>query len=123
MMPIFLLTHSDRFFFLINIASYLLLPSLVFVTFVAAGLAGRAARFWMWLMPAALCYAMQAGSISNDTIAATYFLAAIYFALQARQTGNIQDLWLSFLAAGLLTGIKASNLHCCCPSPGQSGPA
>jgi hypothetical protein len=64
----------------------------------------------MWLLPAALCYAMQAGSISNDTIATTYFLSAICFALQARRTGNVRDLWLALLAAGLLTGVKGSNL-------------
>ena len=110
MMPLFVVTHSDRFFFLINIVSYLLLPSLVFVVFAVAGLPRRVAWFWMWLLPAALCYSMQAGSISNDTIAATYFLSAIYFALQARRTRNIRDVWLAFLAAGLLTGVKASNL-------------
>ncbi len=110
MMPLFVVTHSDRFFFLINIAGYLLLPGLIFVVFVAAGVARRVARFWMWLLPAALCYAMQAGSISNDTIAVTYFLSAIYFAFEARRTGNVRNLWLAFLAAGLLTGVKASNL-------------
>ncbi|MGP8200402.1 MAG: hypothetical protein ACLQU4_12975 [Limisphaerales bacterium] len=110
MMPLFVLTHSDRLFFLINIIAYLLLPGLVFLVFVAAGVARRVAWFWMWLLPAALCYAMQAGSISNDTIAATYFLAAIYFALEARRSGNVRNLWLAFLAAGLLTGVKASNL-------------
>src|SRR5271157_1455951 len=31
MMPIFVVTRSDRFFFLINIVSYLLLPGLVFL--------------------------------------------------------------------------------------------
>jgi hypothetical protein len=110
MMPLFLVTHSDRLFFLINIAAYLLLPGLVFVVFLAAGVARRVAWFWMWLMPAALCYAMQAGSISNDTIAVTYFLSALYFAFQARRHGSAGDLWLAFLAAGLLTGVKASNL-------------
>ena len=110
MMPIFVVTHSDRFFFLINIVCYLLLPGLIFVVFVACGVGRRLAWFWMWLLPAALCYAMQAGSICNDTIAATYFLAAIYFAFQARRTCDVRDLWLAFLAAGLLTGVKATNL-------------
>jgi hypothetical protein len=110
MMPIFVLTHSDRIFFLINIAAYLLLPSLTFLVFTAAGMGRRAAWFWMWLLPAALCYAMQAGSFSNDTIAVTYFLASIYFALDTRRTGNVRNLWLALLAGGLLTGVKASNL-------------
>jgi hypothetical protein len=110
MMPLFVVTHSDRFFFLINIVSYLFLPTLIFLVFVAAGLPRRVAWFWMWLLPAALCYAMQAGSISNDTIAATYFLSAIYFALQARRTCSVRNLWMAFLATALLTGVKASNL-------------
>lgn len=110
MMPLFVLTHGDRLFFLINVAAYFLLPGLIFVVFVTSGVSRRVAWFWMWLLPAALCYAMQAGSISNDTIATTYFLAAIYFAFQARRTWRVGNLWLSFLAAGLLTGVKASNL-------------
>jgi putative flippase GtrA len=64
----------------------------------------------MWLLPAALCYAMQAGSISNDTLAGIYFLSAIYFAFEARRSGNVRHLWMGFLATGLLTGVKASNL-------------
>jgi hypothetical protein len=123
MMPMFVLTHSDRFFFLINIVGYLLLPGLVFVTFVAGGLGRQAAWFWMWLMPAALCYAMQAGSISNDTIAATYFLAAVYFAFQARRTGDVHNLWLAFLAGGLLTGVKGSNLPLILPVAAAIWPA
>jgi hypothetical protein len=110
MMPLFVVTHSDRLFFLINIVAYLLLPGLVFVVFVAGGAARRVAWFWMWLLPASLCYAMQAGSISNDTIAATYFLSAIYFAFEARRTCAVRNLWLAFLATGLLTAVKASNL-------------
>lgn len=110
MMPMFILTHSDRLFFLFNIAAFVFLPTLVFLVFRAGGAARRVAWFWMWLLPAALCYAMQAGSISNDTIAATYFLAAIYFALNARLSGKAGDVWLSLLAIGLLTGVKASNL-------------
>lgn len=110
MMPIYIFTHSDRLFFLINVIAYLFLPSLVFVVFVACGMKKRAAWFWMWVLPAALCYAMQAGSISNDTIAATYFLSALYFAFRARQSRAVRDVWLSILAAGVLTGVKASNL-------------
>jgi hypothetical protein len=115
MMPIFVLTHSDRYFFLINIAAYLLLPSLIFLVFLRAGVGRRAAWFWMWVFPAALCYAMQAGSFSNDTIAVTYFLAALYFAIEARRTSSVRNVWVAFLAAGLLTGVKASNLPLCLP--------
>lgn len=110
MMPLFIFTHSDRIFFLINIAAYLLLPALTFLVFTGAGLSSRAAWLWMWLMPAALCYAMQAGSISNDTIAVTYFLCALFFAFEARRTNDVRDVWYSTLAAALMTGVKASNL-------------
>ena len=123
MMPLFVVTHSDRLFFLINIIAYLLIPSLVFLLFVTAGMPGRTARFWMWLLPAALCYAMQAGSISNDTIATTYFLSAIFFALHARRARAVRYLWLSFLAAGLLTGVKASNLPLLLPIAWAMWPA
>jgi hypothetical protein len=115
MMPLFMVTHSDRLFYLLNIAAYLLLPALVFLVFVGAGAPRRVAWFWMWLMPAALCYAMQAGSISNDTIAVIYFLGALYFAFQARRNGSIADLWLAFLAGGLMTGVKGSNLPLALP--------
>jgi hypothetical protein len=123
MMPFFVITHSDRLFFLINIAAYSLLPSFIFVILIAVGVARRVAWFWMWLLPGALCYAMQAGSISNDTIAATYFMAAIYYAYHARRTGAVRYLWLSFLAAGLLTGIKASNLPLLLPIAWAMWPA
>ena len=115
MMPIYAITHSDRFFFLINIVAYIFLPSLIFVVFVACGVARRAAWFWMWVLPTGLCFAMQAGSISNDTIAASYFLGALYFAFRAKRTRAVRDVWLSILAAGLLTGIKASNLPLALP--------
>jgi hypothetical protein len=123
MMPSFVLTHSDRFFFLINAVAYLLLPTLVFVLFAAAGAARRVAWFWMWLLPAALCYAMQAGSISNDTIAAVYFLSALYFAFEARRTRTLRHLWLACVAAGLLTGVKASNLPLLLPVAWAMWPA
>jgi hypothetical protein len=123
MMPLLVLTHSDRFFFLLNVIPYLLLPGLVFLVFTAAGATRRVAWFWMWVLPSALCYAMQAGSISNDTIAVTYFLAAIYFACEARRTGEVRNLWLAFLAAGLLTAVKATNLPLLLPIAWAMWPA
>jgi hypothetical protein len=110
MMPLFAFSHSDRFFFLINVAAYLLMPSLVFGVFAGLGVPRRAAWYWMWLMPMGLCYIMQGGSIGNDSFAVTYTLAAIWFGLRAAHSGRVSDLWLAILAGALLTGVKGSNL-------------
>ena len=110
MAPLFALTKSDRGFFLINILSYALLPGLTYAAFIRLGIARRVAWYWMWLLPCGICFATQAGSICNDAFAAIYLLASIYFALQARVSRKISDLWLSVLAAALLTAAKGSNL-------------
>lgn len=110
MMPMLVLTHSDRFIFLINFAGYLLMPGLLFSVLVEAGVAARVAWAWMWLLPMGYCYLMEAGSIGNDMIAASYVLAALYFAFRARKSSRVEDLGLAFVAAGLATGVKASNL-------------
>jgi hypothetical protein len=110
MMPILVLTHSDRLLFLINLSGFLLMPGLLFSVLVGAGVSGRVAWAWMWLLPMGFSYIMQAGSIGNDTIAAVYVLAAVYFAFRARKTGRMEDLGLAFVATGLATGVKASNM-------------
>jgi len=110
MMPIFILTHSDRFFFLINLASFLLMPGLIFSALVAAGVTKRVAWTWMWLLPMGFCYIMQAGGIGNDILAVTYVLAAVAYGLRAARDRSPEQLRLALLAAGLATGIKAANL-------------
>ncbi len=110
MMPMLVLTHSDHFFFLINLAGFLLMPGLLFSVLVEVGVAPRVAWAWMWLLPLGFCYLTEAASIGNDTIAASYVLASIYFAFRARKRGRVEDLALAFLAASLATGIKASNI-------------
>lgn len=110
MAPLFALTRSDRGFFLINLLPYLLLPGLIFSTFVRLGISKRVAWVWMWLLPCGYCFVLQAGSIANDSFAAIYLLAALCFGLRARQTGRLSDVCISILAAALLTGAKASNL-------------
>ena len=82
--PILLFFHSDRWLFLFNGFSFLLLPGLVFSVFRRLGLSGRVAWHWMWLLPAGLCFALQAGSLGNDIFGAALALAAIDFALRAR---------------------------------------
>jgi hypothetical protein len=110
MMPLLVWTHSDRFFFLINLAGYFLMPGLLFSILVEAGVAARVAWAWMWLLPMGFCYFTEAGSIGNDTIAASYILAAVYFSFRARKTGRVKYLALALLSAALATGVKASNI-------------
>jgi hypothetical protein len=64
----------------------------------------------MWLLPTGYGFLLQAGSAANDTFPAVYALAAIDFALRARQSGRFSDAAHSILSAALLTGAKASNL-------------
>jgi hypothetical protein len=108
--PFMLFTRTDRFVFLINFVSFLLLPGAVFSAFVWLGIRPRAAWYWMWLVPSGYCFVLQAGSIANDSFAAVFALAALVFAFRARAFGRIVDLWMSGLAAALLTGSKSSNL-------------
>jgi hypothetical protein len=108
--PLLLFFHTDRLLFLINFVSYLLLPGLVFQLLSGLGVRRRVAWHWMWIVPSGYCFVLQAGSISNDAFATIYGLAAMVFALRARRTREVADAWLALLAAGLLTGAKASNL-------------
>jgi hypothetical protein len=64
----------------------------------------------MWLVPTGYCFVLQAGSIANDLFGAVFALAALDYALRARESKRHEDLWLSILSAALLTGSKASNL-------------
>ncbi len=103
-------TKTDRLVFLINIASFLLLPGLVFSSFQRLGVPRRAAWHWAWIAPTGYCFLLQAGGIGNDMFAAVFALAAIDFALRAKESGNPRDFWFSILSAALLTGAKTSNL-------------
>jgi hypothetical protein len=108
--PLFVFMKTDRFVFLINFVSFLLLPGLIFSLFVGFGIRPRAAWYWMWLLPSGYCFVLQAGSIANDSFAAVFALAAIVFAMRARVSRQIGELWISVLAVALLTGAKTSNL-------------
>jgi hypothetical protein len=108
--PLLLLTKSDRALFLINYIHFLLLPGLFFGIATRLGVGKRAAWNWMWILPSGYCFILQAGSIANDSFMAVYALAAIYFALRARLWRRLDDIWISILAAGVLTGSKASAL-------------
>jgi len=108
--PFIALLRTDRPLFLINIVSFLLLPGLVFSLFTRLGVRRRTAWHWMWLVPTGYCFLLQAGSISNDLFGAVFAMAAVDFALRARQEKKMGDLWLAILAAGLMTAGKAFNI-------------
>lgn len=110
MLPGLSVFHTLRFAFLINVISFLLLPGLVFLVFSALGVKRSVAGTWMWVLPCASCFVMEAGSIGNDLFATVYVLAALLFALRAIESGKKFDLILSVLSAALMTGTKASNL-------------
>lgn len=108
--PWFALTKTDRLVFLINIASFLLLPGLIFSVFHRLGVRRRVAWCWAWIAPTGYCFLLQAGGIENDMFGAVFALAAVDFALRAKESGCVRDFWLSILSAALLTGAKTSNL-------------
>jgi hypothetical protein len=120
--PLLFLTNTDRFFFLVNTACYSLLPGVAFEMFWRAGISKRVAWCWMWLIPAAYVFAVQAGSIGNDLTGTLYAVASIAFALRARDNGRISDLALSLLAVAICTGIKNTNLPILLPWAVALGP-
>lgn len=108
--PLMLFTRTDRLIFLINIVSYLMLPGLTFSVFTRLQVRRRVAWWWAWFLSAGWCFAVQAGSDANDSFAAIYILAAVDLALRAREKKSVADLWLSMLAAALVTGAKQTNI-------------
>jgi hypothetical protein len=110
MAPLLAIARSDRPLFLINFVAFLLLPGMLFGTLRRLGVSPRVAWFWMWPLPCGLCFVLQAGGLGNDLICATYFLAALYFTLKARDSRRPSDLFIGAISAALMTGAKASNL-------------
>jgi hypothetical protein len=110
MTPLILFLRTDYWVFLPNVLSYLLLPGLVFSVFRRMQVSPRVAWWWMWFLASGWCFVQQACSTTNDCLGAVYAIAAVDFALRARESRNVEDLWLSMLAAGLLTGLKLVNL-------------
>ena len=108
--PVILFTGTDRFLFLIDAVSFLLLPGLVFSVFTRLGVRPRVAWHWMWIVPTGYCFLLQAGGIANDMFGAVFVLAALDLALRARESRQAGEVWLSIIAAGLCTGGKASNI-------------
>jgi len=108
--PLMLFTRYDRLLFLVNWISFLMLPGLVFSVFTRLGVRRRVVWWWMWILPSGWCYVMQAEGDCNDSFAAIYALASVDFALRARANSRASELWLSILAAGLLSGAKQTDL-------------
>jgi len=108
--PQFLFLHTDRFVFLLNIVSFLLLPGRVFAVLTRLGVRPRAAWHWMWLFPGGYGYVLQAGSVVNDLFGSLLALAAFEFALRAAREKNVACLWTAGLAAALMTAVKAFNM-------------
>ena len=108
--PLLIFTGTDRFFFLINAISFLLMPSLTYRVLTGLGVRRKVAWHWMWLFPTGYCYLLQAGSIGNDLFGATLALIAVDLALQASRERNATAAFLSILAAALMTAGKGFNL-------------
>jgi hypothetical protein len=115
MAPLFVLFQNDRAFFVINWISYLFLPGLIFSVFRRLGIGGRICWWWMWILPAGFCYALQAGGMGNDLFAVVYLLGSLHYLFQAREEEPARNLVLSCLAVALLTGTKASNMPLVAP--------
>jgi len=114
-MPLLVLTRSDRWLWIPDFFSFLLMPGLVFGTFRRLGVSLRASWSWMWILPSGYCFVTQAGSIGNDLTALPFALGSVYFALRARE-GNYWFLALAIVSTALLTGIKASNIPLALPA-------
>jgi len=110
MAPQLSILGTDRFLFLLNFISFLLLPGLLFSLIRASGGSGRGAWFWMWLWPTGLGYLLQAASIANDAFATSYVLAAVICALRFGRKGDSKSLFFCLLATALLSGLKTSNV-------------
>jgi hypothetical protein len=108
--PLVVLVHSERWIFLPNVVAYFLLPGLLFSMFRRFEIASRAAWWWSWLVATGWCYTMQACTTDNDSLATVYALAALVFALRARENKKVGDVWIALLAAAVLTSVKPTNL-------------
>jgi hypothetical protein len=110
MAPLVLFAKTERWIWLMNAGMFCALPGLLFAAFTRAGVSKKVAWRWMWVLPTGYVYLLQAGGNSNDLVGTFYALAAVALALRASRQGDMHDLWLSMLAAGLSQGVKASNI-------------
>jgi len=106
--PLIALTRVDLLLFMPNWLAYCLLPSVFFRLLRGSGISGRSAFFWMWLLPLAPVFLLQAGGISNDLLGAFWFLASL--ALLPGSRALAPSPATSLIALALATGVKASNV-------------
>jgi hypothetical protein len=110
MIPVMLLTKTDRFLFLLSYLPFLLLPGLLYLGGRAMGFARKPLLIWMWLLPCAYCIALQCSGLQNDGYTATYTAACLAFGGFALRRRNVAACVLAGLSAALLTGAKLSNM-------------
>lgn len=110
MIPVMLLTKTDRFLFLLSYLPFLLLPGLTYLGGRALGLARRPLLIWMWLLPSAYCIALQCSGLCNDGYSTTYTVACLAFSGVAIRRRDPLACIFAGSAASLLTGAKLSNL-------------
>ncbi len=108
--PLVAWTRSDRLIFLPNLAAFLLLPGACFSLLRSLGTGARAARGWMWLLPAGWIYCLQAGSAANDAFATPTVAIAVTLALRAARHRSFADWAWSAVAIALVGNVKQSNL-------------
>ena len=106
--PLIVIFKTDRFLFLPNWGCFLLLPSVFFRLLRGVGCSRRSSWFWMWLLPLAPIFVLQAGGIGNDLLGAFWFLGALAL-LPGHALVGFSVGW-SLVAIALSTGVKASNL-------------
>jgi len=109
-MPLLVFTGTDRWFFLPNAISLVMLPGVLFSVFGRLGVRRRVAWVWMWVLPTGYCYLLQAGGIGNDLFGTLFPLLGLHFALRAVERESIGDAGLALLAAALTTSAKLSNI-------------
>ncbi len=110
MVPFLGVLRSDRLIFLINFGAYLLMPGTFFQLLRCLGLPGRASWNLAWIIPSGYVFAIQAGSIGNDSLSAVFFCGALVFACRSARTRSYAAFWLSALAIALASSTKASNV-------------
>lgn len=108
--PLLLFTHSDRGLFLLNFASWLLLPGLLFAFLTGEKVPARTAWPWTWVLSGSFFCVYQAGGGAGDFYPIPLLLAAFVFARRASRTGSFADLGYSLFAAVLPSAHKPFNV-------------
>lgn len=108
--PWLALTGNDRWLGLINVALYGLMPGLCFTTMCGLGVVRKTAWHWMWILPLAPVFVLQAGGTANDLMAAVWFAVALATGIRAVQSRSSIWLLLSVMAMALATTTKATVL-------------